>query len=132
MKVVLAHGVFDVLHAGHIRHLDQARAFGDKLIVSVVPDKFVRKTHSLYVPEADRIFLLKALCMVDDAILCGGPGPEKLLKSLRPNIYVRGSEYVAQDRPEYALVKKLGIAVGFTRPIALHTSDLIKKIARAS
>ena len=128
MKVVLAHGVFDLLHPGHIEHLQQARAFGDSLFVSVVPDRFAQKGRSLVYNEHERLFMLRSLRFVDDAILCRGPGPEYLLEALRPDIYVRGSEYAAQDRPEYALVKELGIEVGFTKPIPLHTTNLLTRI----
>lgn len=128
MKLVLAHGVFDLLHPDHCRHLEEARSFGDALIVSVVPDAFVQKGRPPLNSQLDRLFLLQALCMVDGAMLCGGPGPEKLLKLLRPAIYVRGSEYVSQDKPEYALCKELGIEVGFTRPLEIHTSAIIKRI----
>lgn len=74
--------------------------------------------------------MLLALRCVDEALLCGGPGPEDLLQRLRPDVYARGSEYVLRDKPEYALLEALGIQATFTKPISLHTSDLIARIRK--
>ena len=127
MTTVLVHGVFDLLHKGHIFHLMQAKALGTKLIVSVVPDEWCTKRPPVH-PEEDRITMLAALKCVDVALLCGGPGPEKLLRLLMPDLYIRGNEYAAQDKPEYALCQQLGINFGFIHSIPPHTSDIIAKI----
>lgn len=127
MKVVLAHGVFDLLHPGHVEHLRQAREFGDALVVSVVPDKFVKKQRLVYT-EAQRLGMVQALRWVSIALLCNAPGPEDLILGVRPSVYVRGSEYVDRSKPEYVLLESLGIPVAFTKPIPLHTSELIEQI----
>ena len=130
MRIVLCHGVFDLLHCGHIVHLQQARGFGDTLVVSLVADEFVDKKKPLINNERERMFPLRALRCVDDVILCKAPGPEDILRSLRPSIYVRGSEYINQSKPEYTVVKGLGIAVGFTRTVPPHTSEIIDRVLR--
>lgn len=128
MRVVLAHGVFDLLHSGHIAHLQQARGFGDSLTVSVVADRFVAKERPLINDEIERMFSLSALRCVDKVVLCEAAGPENVIRALLPAIYVRSDEYINQSKPEYALIKELGIAVGFTRTVPPHTSEIITKI----
>lgn len=125
--IVLVHGVFDLLHAGHVEHLRQAKKFGDTLVVSVVPDKFATKRQPIY-SEDERLALLHAIRYVDHAFLCGAPGPEEVLIRFKPNIYVRSEEYATMEAPEYALVRKLGIAVGFTKSIPPHTTDILERI----
>lgn len=125
MKLILVHGVFDLLHPGHIEHLRQASKFGDTLLVSVVADAFLQKGRPCTFTQGERMEMLAACRYVQGVKLCEAPGPEALLRRLRPDVYVRGSEYIAQDKPEYAVVKELGIAVGFTAPIALHTTDIL-------
>lgn len=131
MKVILAHGVFDLLHSGHVAHLLQARAFGDSLVVSVIADRFVAKGRKVINDERERVFMVGALACVDRVILCQAPGPQAILQDLKPAIYVRNDEYIAQDKPEYALCKKLNIAIGFTRTFPLHTTSLAHRIMEA-
>lgn len=127
MKLVLAHGVFDLFHTGHLHHLEEARKLGDLLLVSVVPDVYVSKRQPIY-NEASRLRLLNALRCVNLAILCDGPGPEKLLEKWKPSVYVRNDEYIDQTKPEYALCRRLGISTAFTKTIPPHTSDIIESI----
>lgn len=128
MKVVLAHGVFDLLHSGHIAHLMQCRSFGDYLLVSVMADKFVEKGRELIDDEKDRMFTVSALRCVDEVILCNGTGPMQILHNRKPYIYVRNDEYLAQDKPEYRVCKDLGIRVGFTKTVGPHTSTKVERI----
>jgi D-beta-D-heptose 7-phosphate kinase/D-beta-D-heptose 1-phosphate adenosyltransferase len=127
VKVVLVHGVFDLLHAGHLEHLKQARKFGDWLIVSVVPDKHLSKGPAIY-REMERVRLLKALRCVNQVELCDGPGPENIIQRVLPNIYVRGDDYIGKRMPESALLEKLGIAVGYTKSVPPRTSEVIERI----
>jgi len=127
MKIVLAHGVFDLFHAGHVNHLEQARNFGDKLVVSLVADEFVAKRKVIY-SQDERRAILQALSCVEDVLLCMAPGPEGLLRAVRPAFYVRNDEYLNQDRPEYKICRELGILIGFTHTYPPHTSDIIRRI----
>lgn len=127
MRVVLAHGVFDLLHLGHIRHLEAAKAFGDRLVVSVVPDKYVAKRVPIY-NEDERVAMLKALRCVSNAMLCEGPGPEKLIERIEPDIYVRGGDYEGVRMPEEVLLERLGIPVVCTQSFPHRTSQIIERI----
>ena len=128
MKVVLVHGVFDLLHVGHLTHLERAKAMGDYLVVSVVPDKYATKRKPIY-DEKARTRLLKALRCVDQAMLCNAPGPESLIRRLHPDVYVRGSDYRGKTMPESALLRELGIPVRYTADLKLpRTSEIITRI----
>ena len=130
MKVVLCHGVFDLLHVGHLEHLEQAKSMGDYLVVSVVPDKYITKRTPIYGEKA-RVKLLKALHCVNQVVLCAAPGPEKIIRQFEPDLYVRGSDYRGKTMPESALLEELGIHVRYTRSLPLpRTSDIIKAVCK--
>ena len=127
MKVVLAHGVWDLLHVGHLAHLEQAAQMG-YLVVSVVPDKYATKRKPVY-DEKARVRLLRALRCVDQVELCDGPGPEKLIRKLEPDIYVRGADYRRKEMPESALLRRLGIKVRYTKASnGPRTTGIIERI----
>lgn len=129
MSVVLCHGVFDLLHFGHVVHLKEARAFGDRLIVSVVADDFVLKPkRPLIYNENERMGLLASLKCVDDVILCTAPGPEKIIENLRPDVYVRGPDYTGKHMPESDILEKLGIRVCLTSSSFPRTTERIARI----
>lgn len=127
MKVVLVHGIFDLLHAGHLAHLERAKEMGDYLVVSVVPDRYIIKRKPIY-GERARVRLLKALRCVDKVMLCAAPGPEKLIRKLEPDMYVRGPDYIGREMPESALLRNLGIPVRFTKEFEDRTSKVIARI----
>lgn len=133
MKIVLAHGVFDLLHFGHIEHLRKARLFGDYLVVSVVADKFIFKGNMIFrqktiYSQDERLGLLRALRCVDEVILCNAPGPEQIIKELRPAVYVRGADYVDKEMPESELLKRLGIPTKYTTSCPPRTSEIITRV----
>lgn len=127
MITALTHGVFDLLHAGHMEHLRQAALLCDQLIVSVVPDRFVIKRFILN-DERTRMFQVSMVKGVFDVVLCDDTGPWNLLRKLRPDIYVRKDEYVKMDQPEYELAKELGIACKFTKTAPPHAREIIQRI----
>ena len=131
MKVVLCHGVFDLLHFGHTEHLRKAKLFGDYLVVSVVADKFLAKGPTIY-SQDERLDLLHALRSVDEVILCNAPGPEKIISEVRPSVYVRGADYVEKEMPESALLRQLGIPIRFTTSCPPRTGEIIARILKAS
>jgi len=92
--VVLAHGVFDLLHIGHIYHLEEARAAGDVLLVTVTPDQYVNKGPGRPVfPATVRAEMLAALEFVDFVAINDSAGAENLLHHVQPSIYFKGEEY---------------------------------------
>lgn len=127
MTTALTHGVFDLLHAGHMEHLRQCAALADRLIVSVVADRFVTKKFIIH-DERTRMFQVSRTKGVDEVVLCEDFGPEVLLHSFRPNLYIRKDEYAKQEAPEYAVAKELGIECLFTKTVPPHTKEIVQRI----
>lgn len=93
-KVVMCHGVFDIVHPGHIRHLTYAKEKGKILIASLTADKFISKgKNKPYVPQELRAKNLAALEMVDYVILDNNEKPIKNILSIKPDYFVKGFEY---------------------------------------
>ncbi len=109
--IVLTNGCFDVLHAGHVRCLTQARALGDRLIVGLNSDGSVRSIKGPDRPvngEADRAFVLAALSCVDYVTVFDETTPRHLIELVRPDVYVKGGDYADHGIPEESLVTALG------------------------
>jgi glycerol-3-phosphate cytidylyltransferase len=107
-RLVFTNGVFDILHAGHVRYLAEARKLGDLLIVGVNTDASVRRLgkgpnrpiHS----QEDRIAVLEALRAVDAAVAFDEDTPEALIARLKPEVHVKGGDYTAERLPESRIV----------------------------
>lgn len=128
MKIVLAHGCFDILHYGHLQYLKSAKRLGDFLIVSVTADKFVNKGPGRPVfTLRQRMEMLKALRFVDQVIPSNAATPEKIIKRWKPHIYVKGIEYKGR-LPEQALVESLGGKVHFTNDVVYSSTALCSKL----
>lgn len=94
INVVLAHGCWDIPHLGHIRHLKEARAQGDKLVVSVTADAHVRKGVGRPVFSAEhRAEALRALDCVDDVVISDSADAVDLINRLKPSVYAKGIDY---------------------------------------
>ncbi|MFC3299588.1 bifunctional heptose 7-phosphate kinase/heptose 1-phosphate adenyltransferase [Arthrobacter agilis] len=109
--VVATGGCFDLLHAGHARTLAAARRLGDCLIVCLNSDESVRGLkgeHRPIIRQEDRAELLAALECVDAVLVFGESTPENAISRLRPDIWVKGGDYAAEDLPEAALVSTWG------------------------
>ena len=109
--VVATGGCFDLLHAGHVRLLEQARALGDCLIVCLNADASVRRLKGPgrpLVPEDDRAAVLAALQCVDAVVVFDEDTPEAILSRLQPDIFAKGGDYAVADLPEAELVKGWG------------------------
>ncbi len=95
-KVVFTNGVFDILHAGHVKSLTHARANGDKLIVGLNADASVKRLKGDSRPviaEQDRATLLAALQFVDMVVLFSDDTPIKLIEVLLPDVLVKSADY---------------------------------------
>jgi len=93
-KIVLCHGVFDVLHVGHIKHFRVAKAHGDVLIVSVTSDKYVDKGEGRPIFDQNlRAETISALELVDCVYINDFPTASELIRKVKPNFYVKGIEY---------------------------------------
>ncbi|MBQ1036935.1 D-glycero-beta-D-manno-heptose 1-phosphate adenylyltransferase [Micromonospora sp. C81] len=110
-SVVFTNGCFDVLHRGHVRYLEQARALGDLLIVAVNSDGSVRRLKGAdrpVNPVEDRAALLAALACVDHVVVFEEDSPATLIEAVRPDVYVKGGDYPPELVPEAPLVRRLG------------------------
>ena len=114
-KIVLCHGVFDLLHIGHIRHFKEAKTHGDLLIVSLTCDEYVNK--GPYRPafkEEQRLEAIQSLDTVDFVVLSKSPTATKVIEELKPDIYCKGPDYknhlddvTGQIKKEAKIVKKM-------------------------
>lgn len=138
-KVILCHGVFDVIHPGHILHLKEARSFGDFLVVTITPDRFVKKGPGRPVfNERLRTETIAALECVDAVGLNEWPTAVETIKRLRPHVYVKGKDYAdpAQDLTrkileEEAAVRAVGGEIRFTETEIYSSSSLANRFFSA-
>ena len=133
-RVVLTNGAFDLLHVGHLRSLERARALGDLLVVGVNSDASIRAykdTERPVLPEDERAELLAGLACVDYVVVFGEPTAERLVEVVRPDVYVKGADYATKPLPERAAVEACGGTVVLVDLEAgRSTSGLIDEIVR--
>jgi len=104
-RVVFTNGCFELLHVGHIRYLQAARALGDCLVVGLNSDSSVRTIKGPprpLVPEMERAELLAALGCVDYVVIFEEPTAEALVAALKPDVYVKGGDYTAANGQQQA------------------------------
>lgn len=137
MVTVMACGCFDLLHAGHIRHLAAARRLGDRLVVLLTPDARVAMEKGAGRPVlsgVERADLLRQLRCVDNVVLNCWPTAADALRSLRPDVYVKGLEYEGRPtdslRNEMAALKEYGGRLAFVGEELIHTSQLIGHVSQ--
>lgn len=133
--VVLAHGVFDLLHMGHVRHLEEARRNGDFLIVTLTEDRYVNKGPGRPVfPALMRAEMVAALECVDAVGISNWSTAEGVLRFVQPGVFIKGQDYANEDeditggiRRERELVESFGGRVVFTDEITFSSSSLINR-----
>jgi D-beta-D-heptose 7-phosphate kinase/D-beta-D-heptose 1-phosphate adenosyltransferase len=99
-KLVFTNGVFDLLHVGHVRYLEQARALGDALVVAINTDRAVRELKGDGRPlfnEDERAEILSALRVVDYVTIFDDVSPRSLIAELLPDILVKGGDYALDE-----------------------------------
>lgn len=133
-RIVFTNGCFDILHAGHVKYLAQAKALGDVLIVGVNSDASIARLKGPerpINPLRDRIEILMALESVDHVISFEEETPVELIKIICPDIFVKGGDYSEDSLPEASLVKELGGRVEIM-PYVLNrsTTQIIETIRR--
>lgn len=130
--LVLANGVFDLLHVGHVRYLTGAKESGSTLLVAVNSDASARRLKGSgrpLMPLEERIELVAALECVDWVTWFEEDSVEHVLRRLRPAVHAKGTDYTVESVPERAIAQALDIRtviVGDTKNHA--TSDLIRRI----
>jgi len=111
-RVVFTNGVFDLLHVGHVRYLQEARALGDALLVGVNSDDSVKRLKGPTRPinsEDERAEVLAALACVDAVCVFPEDTPHALIEAVRPAVHAKGGDYASPDAlPETPLVRSLG------------------------
>jgi D-glycero-beta-D-manno-heptose 1-phosphate adenylyltransferase len=132
--VVLTNGVFDLLHVGHTRCLEDARSRGDLLVVAINSDASAEalkgKGHPV-VPADERLEVLAGLSFVDYVTTFDEPTADALLEQLRPNLYAKGSDYNVKTLPEKDALKAFDIKAVFVGDKKSHsTTKLIQKIQK--
>lgn len=131
MRVVLCNGVFDPLHVGHVRHFQQAKKFGDRLIVSVTHDDSVRKERGESRPiftHSERAEVIKALFVVDGVVIV--KNASEALETVRPNVFVKGPDYLGKINPEHEdYCKKNRIEIRFTDGQKYSSTSLLNRLA---
>jgi rfaE bifunctional protein nucleotidyltransferase chain/domain len=131
-RVVLANGCFDLLHVGHVRYLEAARALGDVLIVGVNSDAAVRRLKGPgrpLVPAGERAELLASLRAVDHVVVFDDDTADRLVALLRPAVHAKGTDYTAESVPERAAVLAAGGDVAIAGDAKAHsTRDVIAEI----
>ena len=130
--VVFTNGVFDLLHPGHVRYLQDARRLGDLLIVAINSDRSVRankgETRPI-VPQDERVELLRSLAAVDVVVVFDEETPHAIISRIQPDVLVKGADWgqdniVGRDVVEArgGRVVRMAVSAGFS------SSDLIRKV----
>jgi D-beta-D-heptose 7-phosphate kinase/D-beta-D-heptose 1-phosphate adenosyltransferase len=129
---VITNGVFDLLHRGHVEYLEEARAFGDRLVVGVNTDASVHRVKGPkrpIVPQDERAELLAALECVDWVVLFDEDTPDRLIREVRPHVLVKGGDWALDEIVGREFVESLGGRVERVRVReGLSTSNMIERI----
>ena len=131
-RVVFANGCFDLLHVGHVRYLEAARALGDLLVVGVNSDEQARALKGEgrpYVPERERAEVVAGLRAVDLVTIFHEPTVEQLLLAIRPDIHAKGTDYTEETVPERDVVRSYGGRVCIVGDPKDHSStEMVRKV----
>jgi len=134
-RVVLANGLFDLMHVGHLRYLGASRRLGDVLVVALNDDRSARRLRGAgrpLVPARDRARLVAAVRGVDLVVLFGGRTVATVLRRLRPDVHCKGTDYTPGTVPERKVVKSYGGRVRIAGDPKRHASTaLIRRIGGA-
>lgn len=111
-SIIFCNGAFDIIHVGHVRYLEGAKAEGDVLIVGVNTDESIRrykgKDRPLQPLEA-RMEIVASFSAVDIVTCFGEPTADAMLECIRPDAHAKGPEYTPGNLPEYPTIQRLGI-----------------------
>lgn len=111
LKVALANGVFDLLHVGHVRYLEAAKKLADRLVVAVNSDASTRANKGPgrpVIPQEERAELLSALRCTDAVLIFDEPDVRTVIRTLKPDVHVKGTDYTEETIPERKEVEAYG------------------------
>ena len=134
-KIVLCHGVFDLLHLGHIRHFREAKTYGDILVVSITPDKYVNKGPGRPAfNEKYRAEALSHLKNIDYVTINNSATAVNVIKKIKPKIYCKGPDYkdnkkdiTGEIKNEIKAINKCNGKIVYTKDITFSSSKLINE-----
>jgi len=132
--VALANGAFDLLHVGHLRYLQGAKALADKLVVAVNSDASTRALKGEdrpVIPAEERAELVAALACTDLVLIFDEPDVRAVLRALKPEVHVKGTDYTVDDVPEREEVAAWGGRVAIAGDPKDHsTTELLTRTGR--
>lgn len=135
-KVVFTNGCFDVIHAGHVAYLREAKKLGDVLVVAINDDEGVRTLKGEGRPvysAAERLEILSELQCVDYLTIFSEPTVRELLTALLPDLYVKGGDYKADEVVEAGLIRDLGLELRIlTHRPGLGSTQVIERLTRTA
>jgi rfaE bifunctional protein nucleotidyltransferase chain/domain len=133
--IALANGLFDLVHVGHLRYLEDAATLADVLVVAINDDtsaRAVKGEDRPIVPQQERAELIAGFRCVALVTIFGEATVEPLLRALVPDVHCKGTDYTAETVPERETARALGIRVAITGDSKSHsTRDLIAQIRGA-
>ena len=131
-KIVFTNGCFDILHAGHVRYLQQAKRLGDYLIVGLNSDASVSRLKGENRPingEADRAEVLAGLSAVDFVVVFPEATAAEIISRIKPAVYVKGGDYSVATLPEAPIVQEYGGEIAFIDVVeGRSTTNVVEKI----
>jgi D-glycero-beta-D-manno-heptose 1-phosphate adenylyltransferase len=131
-KLVFTNGCFDILHLGHVRYLNQARALGDALVVAVNSDRSTRDIKGPsrpIVPEAERAEILAALSCVDYVIIFDDTTPKNVISSIVPDVLVKGADWSIDEIVGRDTVERSGgVVLSIPLVEGASTTEIIRKV----
>jgi D-beta-D-heptose 7-phosphate kinase/D-beta-D-heptose 1-phosphate adenosyltransferase len=134
-KIVFTNGCFDILHAGHIRYLKQAKSLGDVLVIAINTDASVKKLKGPKRPicsQAERAEVLSALESVDYVTFFGEPTPIKVIRAVKPDLLVKGGDWKKTSIVGWDFVESYGGKVKSLQFVkGKSTTNLIEKLLKS-
>lgn len=131
-RIVLTNGCFDLLHVGHVRHFEGARALGDLLIVGINSDEQVRNLKGEgrpFMPERERAEIIAGLRAVDIVTIFQEPTVEELIRAIRPDVHAKGTDYTEETVPERDVVRSYGGRVAIVGDPKDHsTTEMVRNV----
>ncbi|OGL73290.1 hypothetical protein A3E39_01190 [Candidatus Uhrbacteria bacterium RIFCSPHIGHO2_12_FULL_60_25] len=136
LTIVHCHGVFDLVHLGHVNYFEEAKKRGDFVYVGVIADAYVRKGPGRpWFSEIQRLTWVAALESVDYVVLNEEEGPWSLMRTIRPNLYTKGEDHLPMladpshgIHEDIRVMESIGGRVIFTPSLLIHSSDLFRSL----
>ncbi|MBM7623009.1 D-glycero-beta-D-manno-heptose 1-phosphate adenylyltransferase [Sporohalobacter salinus] len=133
-EIVFTNGCFDILHVGHVRYLQEAKAKGDLLVVGINSDESVRQLKGKkrpIVPEMERAEMLAALEMIDYVIIFTELTAKNIISELKPDIYVKGGDYKVNELPEAEVVAEYEGRIELVKEVrGASTTNIVAEISK--